>query len=146
MKRAARNVLDFLNVRFALSSNGLRRTAPFRRQPDFDGYPKLLTNGGDDMTWIPYGYVGGSTFLRDERNSRLMEAADASIMGVFMSRYRPPLSVTNLMRDAGYPHDLSVQRFRSRARGAGTAEVYFHGPGFLISGGGRHDPGRGFVS
>jgi hypothetical protein len=65
--RAARNVLDFQATKFAVSSNELRRAAPFRRQPPFRDYTRLLTNGGDDLAWHYLAYTGGSPFLRDER-------------------------------------------------------------------------------
>jgi hypothetical protein len=140
VRRAARSTLDFLNARFALSSSEFRRAAPFRRRPEFKSYPRLLTNGGDDMSWRLWAYTAGSDFQREERNSLMMETADGYILSAVLGNYRPPLLVTDLMRSPGYPADLDVQRFRSRARDSQTAEVYYRGPDYLISAGGRYDP------
>jgi hypothetical protein len=144
VSRAARSVLDYLNARYALSSNELRRAVPFRRKPEFRDYPRLLTNGGDDMTWRLWAYTGGSDFVREERNSLVMETADGYMLGALRGSYRPPLLVTDLMRSAGFPGDLDVQRFRSRGRGSGTAEVYYRTADYLISGGGLYEDGIGF--
>jgi hypothetical protein len=43
-----RSTLDFL-MRFAVSSSELRRRSI--SAPEFKSYPRLLTNGGDDMSW-----------------------------------------------------------------------------------------------
>ena len=92
--RAARNVLDFQATKFAVSSNELRRAAPFRRQPPFRDYPRLLTNGGDDLSWHYLAYTGGSDFLRNERDSLLMEYADGELMQALM-----PTGLGNDWRD-----------------------------------------------
>lgn len=145
VRRAARSVLDYVSARFALSSSELRRAVPFRRKPEFRNYPRLLTNGGDDMTWRLWGYTGGSDFVREERNGLVMESADGAISSAIRGSYRPPLLVTGLMRSAGDPGELDVQRFRSRARGSSTAEVYYRTSDYLISAGGRFEDGKGFV-
>lgn len=146
VRRAARSVLDYLNARYALSANELRRAVPFRRKPEFRSYPRLLTNGGDDMTWRLWAYTGGSNFVREEHNSQLMESADGYILAALRGSYRPPLLITDLMRSAGYPGDLELQMFRSRARSSSTAEVYYRTSDYLISAGGRFDDGKGFFS
>jgi hypothetical protein len=146
VRRAARSTLDFLTARFAVSSSELRRAVPFRRKPEFKSYPRLLTNGGDDMSWRLWAYTGGSDFQREERNSLLMEVADGYIQSALLGSYRPPLLITDLMRSAGYPGAMEIQRFPSRARGSRTVEIYHRGADFLISAGGRFDDGKGLVS
>lgn len=146
VRRAARSVLDYVNARFALSSSELRRAVPFRRKPEFRSYPRLLTNGGDDMSWRLWAYTGGSDFVREERNSLLMESADGYILSALRGSYRPPLIITDLMRSAGFPGDTDVQRFRSRARDSSTAEAYYRTLDYLISAGGRFEDGKGLVS
>lgn len=146
VRRAARSTLDFLNARFAVSSSELRRAVPFRRKPEFKSYPRLLTNGGDDMSWRLWAYTGGSDFQREERNSLMMEVADEYILLALLGNYRPPLLITDLMRSAGYPGNMELQQFRSRARESRTVEVYYRGADFLISAGGRFDDGKGFVA
>lgn len=141
VRRAARSVVDYLNAHFAMSSSQFRRAAPFRRKPEFSGYPRLLTNGGDDMTWRLWAYTGGSDFVAAERNNLLMETADGYILAAINGDYRPPLLITDLMRTPGFPGDLDVQRFRSRARDSGTAEVYYRTDDYLISAGGRFEEG-----
>jgi hypothetical protein len=141
--RAARNVLDFLATKFAVSSNGLRRAAPFRRQPPFRDYPRLLTNGGDDLAWHYLAYTGGSDFLRDERYSRLMEWADENLMQAFQSPYRPPVMVTDLLRTTAGGANNPLQRFHNTRRGAEAVEIYYRDPKFLISAGGKYDHGSG---
>jgi hypothetical protein len=144
--RAARNVLDFQATKFAVSSNGLRRAAPFRRQPAFRDYPRLLTNGGDDLAWHYLAYTGGSDFLRDERASRLMEFADGELMQAFQSRYRPPVMVTDLLRTTAGGTNAPLQRFHGTRRDAKVVEVYYREPKFLISAGGKFDSGSGVAA
>lgn len=141
--RAARNVLDFLATKFAVSSNELRRAAPFRRQPPFRDYPRLLTNGGDDLSWHYLAYTGGSDFLRKERASLLMEFADGALMQAFQSSYRPPVMITDLLRTTAGGTTTPLQRFRNTRRDADVVEVYYREPNFLISAGGKHDRGSG---
>jgi hypothetical protein len=146
VRRAARNVLDFLATKFAISSNELRRAAPFRRQPPFREYPRLLSNGGDDLSWRYYAYTGGSEFIRDERHSRLMEYAPGDLMLGFLGRYAPPVLVTNLLRTPMAPTSARFQRFRNTARDSDVVEIYYRDPKFLISAGGMHDSGAGVAA
>ena len=144
--RAARNVLDFLASKFAASSNGLRRAAPFRRQPAFRDYPRLLSDGGDDLSWRYLAYTGGSEFLRDERQSRLMEWADGDLLQAFQSSYRPPVMVTDLLRTTTSATLAPLQRFRGTRRDADVVEIYYREPTFLISAGGNFDSGSGVAA
>lgn len=143
VRRAARNVLDFLAAKFALSSNELRRAAPFRRQPPFRHYPRLWTTGGDDMTWRYLSYTGGSDLLREERHRRLMEGARGEVLTTVQSYYRPPVMLTDLIRSPATSAFYPLQRFRSTRREADTVEIYYRHPEFLISAGGMHDDGTG---
>jgi hypothetical protein len=140
--RAARNVLDMQAAKFAISSSGLRRAAPFRRQPSFRDYPRFLTNGGDDMAWHYLAYTGGSDFLREERTSHLMEFSDGQLMHAFQSRYRPPVMLTDMLRGMS-GGKAQLQRFRGTRRDADVVEVYYREPKFLISAGGKFDSGSG---
>ena len=144
--RAARNVLDFLASKFAVSSSELRRAVPFRRQPPFRDYPRLLTNGGDDLAWHYLAYTGGSDFLREERFSRLMEWADENLLQAFQSDYRPPVMVTDLLRSTLSPGKAPLQRFHNTRRDANAVEIYYREPTFLISAGGKFDGGSGVAS
>lgn len=144
VSRAVRNGLDFLVTKFAASSNGLRRAAPFRRQPPFRDYPRLWTTGGDDMTWRMFFYTGGSDVFRDERHLRYMEGARGMMMEAAFSRYRPPVILTDLMRqDSGSAY---WQRFRSTRREGDTVEIYYRRPEYLISAGGRFGQGKGIAN
>jgi hypothetical protein len=143
VRRAARNVLDFLAAKFAVSSNELRRAAPYRRQPPFRDYPRLLTNGGDDLSWRYFPFTGGSRLIHDERHSRIMEVAGGDLMAAFQGDYHPPVIVTDLIRSTVTPTTTSLQRFHDTRRDSNIVEVYYRDPAFLISAGGKHDPGFG---
>src|SRR5262249_39776957 len=139
VQRAARNVLDFLATKFAMSSNDLRRAVPFRRQPPFRDYPRLLTNSGVVLSWRYFPYTVGSGYIHDERHSRIMEDAYEYLMWGFQTSYRPPVIVTDLLRSTATPTFSPLQRFHDRRRDSNTVEIYYREAAFLLSAGGRYD-------
>jgi hypothetical protein len=60
VKEEARMVLDYLAAKFAAGSNGLRRSAPFRRHNDHLDFGLLYANWSDEETWR-FIVMGGNT-------------------------------------------------------------------------------------
>jgi hypothetical protein len=146
VRRAARSVLDFHAAKFASSSNELRRASPFRRQPPFRNYTKLLTMAGDDMTWRYAAFTGGSEFLALQRHFRYSNDARETLMMGFQGYYRPSVLITDLIRSPATTTYKPLQLFRSSRRGSETVELYYRHPSFLISAGGVFDSGVGVAA
>lgn len=143
--RAARNGLDFQAAKFAAGTNQLRRAAPFRRRSEFSGYPRMWTTGGDDLTWRHFGLLGGSDTYVHDRYYRMMDGSEGMLIATYQATWRPPVMVTDLMRfPDGSPGYL--QTFHATERGTNVVEVYSRTPDYLISAGGRFEPGTGFVN
>ena len=152
VRRGARNVMDYTLAKFALSSNAMRRAAPFRRHVDNRAYTRLFGTQHDIGTSRFLGYTGGSPIWRDQRMKRLVSFDHERIGLVEASAYQPPYLISDLMSDISLaPYTLGaaapvrwLQRFRSTMRHRSAPEIYYRETRFLISGGGVHDPGAAF--
>ena len=152
VRRGARNVMDYTLAKFALSSNAMRRAAPFRRHVDNRAYTRLFGTQHDIGTSRFLGYTGGSPIWRDQRMKRLVSFDHERIGLVEASAYQPPYLISDLMSDIALaPYTLGaaapvrwLQRFRSTMRHRSAPEIYYRETRFLISGGGVHDPGAAF--
>jgi hypothetical protein len=151
VRRAARNIMDFVVAKFALSSNGMRRAAPFRRHVDNRIYTRLFGKQHDIGTSRFLGYTGGSPQWREQRMKRLVSFDQDRAGLVQASDYAPPYLVSDLMSDLSQkPYGLGaggtvrwLQRFRGSNRHRSTPEIYYRENKFLISGGGVFDQGAG---
>jgi len=151
VRRAARNVMDYTLAKFAVSSNGMRRAAPFRRHVDNRAYTRLFGVQKDIGTSRFLGYTGGSPLWRDQRMKRLVLFDHDRAGLVQASDYAPPYLVSDLMSDLSQaPYGLGagapvrwLQRFRGTNRHRSTPEIYYRETKFSISGGGVYDPGLG---
>ena len=149
--RAAEIVLDYLSARYALSSNGLRRVANFRRQPHRARYGTMFQAIGDAEFARMALLAGGSLPLHLRRWGRVHPWEVGTIVFHGTGRpYRVPDTVRDyLVRGAEHrkPDDV-LQRFRSRGgQDDGGLEIHFSTPSFLLERrrrlcGGARRPGR----
>ena len=145
--RAAEIVLDYLSARYALSSNGLRRVANFRRQPHRARYGTMFQAIGDAEFARMALLAGGSLPLHLQRWGRVHPWEVGTIVFHGTGRpYRVPDTVRDyLVRGAEHrkPDDV-LQRFRSRGgQDDGGLEIHFSTPSFLLSAGGVYVEARG---
>jgi hypothetical protein len=148
VKLSARMVLDYVSAKFAVSSNGLRRYAPFRRRKEHLT-SELFSLNSDPQTYrfmmlagitqpapldkpFSYASLGQDLLGRDD-----MQAAA-------VTSYRVPDLVWDLLVDK--PHNSFYQIFRpgegrEGIRALAAAERYWSTSEFLISAGGMWTPG-----
>ena len=135
---AASMVLDYEAARFAVSTDGLRRAAAFRRRAENKDKSELLGRHSDEDTWR-FAVVAGDTdvLLSDRFGHAPWNAWDIMAFpresGPSGSRYALPDPIIDLMvhkNDHAY-----WQRIRHEG-----VEVYAATPDYLISGGGRWEP------
>lgn len=149
VRRAARNILDYQAAKFAVSTSGLRRVAPFRRKPERKDYPYLLGRASDDSMWSQLTYTHGSQPFWRERHGRPdMEHIDV-LAHAYEGHYLPSPVIRDLMGDDIKPALLPasmqsmLHRFYFERDGHVGVEMYYKEPDFLIAAGGVHDDGRG---
>jgi len=138
VRRGARIVMDYEAARFALASLGLRRASPYRRQPPYRTYPRLLGRQADSMTWRYLALGGGGEVFWKQRYGRLPPVSDA-LVAPLLGEYRVPQLIAHLMTDEDYTW---FQRSYFERDGFRGVELSYRHPRFLISAGGLHDQGR----
>ncbi len=134
MAAAARDVLDLSEAKFAATANRGRRTAPFRRRSEYDGY---LTDDDHKATADLYNINTGG----DHEVARAMLLAGQTQL---VPDYTFPVAVTQMVEAATSSYRLpapvlatAVERrvFSQSVAHAGIERV-FQSPAFTISAGG----------
>jgi hypothetical protein len=138
VKRGARIVLDYLAAKFAISSNGLRRVAPFRRQPERRTYPFLFGRASDDEQTSYLAYANGSMNFWTQRYGM---PPGADMQAAYLGEFRPSPVITDIMSDAA-PTQESYERFFFSRGSHYAMEIYYRNANYMISAGGIHDSGR----
>lgn len=130
VRMGARLVLDYLAAKFAIQSNGLRRSTPFRRQPKYRTEPNVFL--GDNSAGRYMMLVGNYGTL-SKRADKPNEAfgGSAHMVRAAIGNYRVPDLVADLMIDKKSVR--YYQRFKHLA-----PEIYYSSPSFLISAGGHY--------
>jgi hypothetical protein len=138
--RAAEVVLDYLSARYALSSNGLRRVANFRRQEHRERFGTMFQTLGDEEMSRMALLAGSSLPLAEQRFGRVHPwQVGTMVFHATGRRYDVPELVRDYMvRGVDHSREQDVlQRFRSSA-GADESglEVHFSTSRFMLSAGG----------
>ncbi len=141
VRRGARLVLDYLAAKFAVSSDGLRRNAPFRRQPPRRTYPYLFGRASDEAMWSYLAYQNGSHTFWTRRYGLPHGGSAGNMQHAYTGEFRVSPVISDLMSDSLGPQE-SLERFYFQRDSHYAVEVYYRGPKYLISGGGVHDDGR----
>ncbi|MCX4806937.1 hypothetical protein OG594_35855 [Streptomyces sp. NBC_01214] len=158
VRTAARIVLDYVSVKFAVSSNRQRRICPFRRlkenvnRPDPDAHNELLwSQKGDQLTGFFLMYLG-PTDANGNPVQRFPETWTQHALIAGSAAYRPPPAayILAIRRDA-YPaqhrfyHGDRPQLIASPDSAEGGVEIYYNSPSFLLTAGGMFlNSGYGF--
>ena len=147
IRTAAHIVLDYIAVKFSVSSNRHRRIGPFRRTPDnvnstdSDHSALLLNAHGDQVAGFALMWTGPSDSRRQPTAwfPRLFEF-HALIFG--LSSYRPPTAAYQLLLDEqpavqhrfyhGHPPRVTA----SPDDPDGGVEIYYQSPSFMLTVGG----------
>jgi hypothetical protein len=146
LQTAAQIILDYIMVKFALSSSRLRRVCPFRRlqvriNQEDGNLNDLLHDQGEEVA----GFFGAFVGLTDGNGTAVGFPASYTYNGSFggASSYRPPLAAYVLALDPNCP--ASFHRFYHGTRprlpdspdiADGGLEFYYKSPSFLLSSGG----------
>lgn len=146
LRTAAQIVLDYISVKFAVSSSRNRRVPPFRRLRERTNSPTVVNEimwdpAGDPLTGFFMMYTG--LLDRDGRpvpafpNSWTFNALIAGL-----AAYRPPPAAYSLAMLRHGPaqhrfyHGVRPQLVASDDIADGGVEIYFRSPSFLLSAGG----------
>ncbi|WAZ26368.1 glycoside hydrolase [Streptomyces cinnabarinus] len=147
IRSAARILLDYTMVKYAVSSNRVRRVSPFRRQQHRINHTAndrndLLSNFGDQVTGM---FAACTGFVDPAGNPARFPASltdNALIAGT--SSYRPPAAAYLIALDRTTPPALHRFFHGSRPRltaspddADGGLEIYYHSPSFLLTAGGN---------
>ena len=134
VRRGARMVLDYKAAKFAVSSNELRRSVPFRRRKEFKDSTGLLDNHSDPDTFRFLILTGLSDRLADQPDKMHAPFWPRDMMQVTaVCTYRVPRLILDLIMTPR--HRRFYQRFMHGGRHGGM-EVYVGSPSFLLSAGG----------
>ncbi len=147
MRTAAQMLLDFVMVKYAVSSNRMRRVAPFRRQQHrinhhFNHLNDLFNDQGDPVSGFFLAYTGGIDAAGNPAPFPWIQAFNGVLAG--LAAYRPPPAAYELALRRDNPQ--FAHRFHSAIRprlpAAGedaeaSVELYYSSPSFLISAGGN---------
>ena len=155
LRRAAQHILDYLMVKFAVSSNRYRRIGPFRRLMETTNHPEtewneLLAERGNLLTNCFLMYCGHVTTDFHLHNHFPGSAAQVSVIPG-TSSYRPPPAAYRLAMERSGPIQHRVVQGRrprhpvSTEDADGGVEIYYSSPSFLLSAGGMFlNSGYGF--
>ncbi len=119
-------VLDYVAAKFAVSSNGLRRAAPFRRLAERAGITELFIKESDPLTWR-FLVHSGNTQLVPKHLAYDGAANDMQFWSV--TDYRVPYLIQDLI--VNKDHKSYYQRLHHDG-----VEIYSSSPSYLISAGG----------
>lgn len=158
VRLAARMVLDYVSALMAVSSNDLRRMAPFRRlnenahvARDSRGFMTtslIDATGGADPSCQHFAMLAGNTRIY-ERQSWLIKTDEKNGNDAVMyalSDYRLPRSIHDLfLSDSHRRYFQRLHRVRQEdveltGRTADNQEIYAGSPSYLITAGGAFAP------
>jgi hypothetical protein len=136
VKAGAQLALDYIGAKFAVSSNALRRDAPFRRRVSH--YDPNILSGNVDEQSARFAFLSGAfQIFGDPAYSapgmqgpwKPGDQFDASMILSDVSTYRAPPDVLDLIINP--QHRTFYQRIKHA-----TVETYASRPDYLITGGG----------
>lgn len=131
VKMMAQMVLDYSSAKFAIGSNGMRRSAPYRRQKDWLNHDDLVVYdtivGRNFFLAGNYNYVG---FADSGRNAAVFTDETYHALMVAAGSYRTPALIldTQIEKDQEY-----FQKIRHS-----DVEMYHSSNSFLLTAGGRY--------
>jgi hypothetical protein len=131
VKLAAQMVLDYIAAKFAVSSNLLRRSVPFRRHEDHLDYTPLFQNYSDEETWWFVTMAGNTQLIDSLRYGRADWGSGGDMGHMALGKYRIPDVVLDLILGQAAGTRSYFQRFRHEG-----VEIYVQGWNYLLSGGG----------
>lgn len=152
IRTAARILLDYTMMKFAVSSNRQRRICPFRRMKENSNrttnpHNELLapkSGGRDALIGFFLMYIGPTDVKGQPKDTfPFIWAIDALIAG--LSTYRPPVAAYNLAMKRDIPNSAVQHRFYHGNRpilpgtndqAEGGLEIYYSSPSFLLTAGG----------
>jgi len=142
---AAQILLDYTTVKFAVSSNALRRVGPFRRLKErvnkVDGETNDLFSGKTDPLTGFFLMYAGPADKDGKPGEWFLDVWSEEGLIVGLAQYRPPAAAYVL---ALTRHEPAQHRFyhgqRPTVRGGepagGGVEIYYSSPSFLLTAGG----------
>lgn len=127
VKLAAELVLNYLDAKFAVSSNGLRRSVPFRRQKKYKDATELLQNDAESARL--FVMAGPSEAFADLKRPGWVDFGTDRMLFAALGTYRTPAAILDaIVSPAPAPYFAA---FRHTG-----IEIYSGSRSFLISGGG----------
>lgn len=126
VKTAAQMVLDYVAAKFAVSSNRLRRAAPFRRLAERAGVTALFVNESDPLTWRFFIHSGNIQLVP---NPLTYDGAADDMQYWSLTDYRVPYLIQDLI--VNQDHKDYYQRLHHDG-----VEIYSSSGSYLISAGG----------
>jgi hypothetical protein len=133
VRLAACNVLDYLAAKYAVSSNELRRAAPFHRRDERGIYTPLYGNYSDEETWRFLFQIGNTDTLLRTRYGHIDPGAIGTMVVSATSTYSVPDVIADLIVDRA-----NIQPYFQRFHHEGV-EIYAGGPQYLLSAGGIYN-------
>jgi hypothetical protein len=147
IRKAARIILDYSMVKFAISSNRLRRVGPFRREAKYVNDAThhndlFLDPHGDPLTAFFHCYTGPTDRDRNPISWYPDVHTFNAVIGGLGS-YRPPPAVYILaLEEWGksdqhvFHHGKRPQLHEADVDPEGGVEIYSHSPSYLLTAGG----------
>lgn len=129
VKQAAKNVLDYISLKLAIGTNGLRRSVTFRRQDRY--LPKTDLAEGDHMMARYAIWVGNYQYLKYRSNAELPYGEISAFMAS-LETYEVPDPILELFLDKSIPY---FQKTHLKHKGI---EIFYSSKSFLLSSGGRY--------
>ncbi|GAA5108520.1 hypothetical protein [Nocardia iowensis] len=144
---AARVLLDYLMVKFAVSSSELRRLGPFRRLRDNNNAESppdrnnFYSATSDPMTGFFHQYAGPPRTATGEPGKHMPGLWYIECLIVGLARYRPPAAAYVLAMDNTWSgthlfHHGSRPVIRAGEQADAGVEIYYRSPSFLLTAGG----------
>ncbi len=124
VKLAAEMLLNYLDAKYAISSNGLRRSVPFRRLKEYRDKTDLFTVDGESQRFALMAgntQVFGDPFTFNGSVEYLVQAV--------LGSYRTPTMLLDLIMDKSRLGYFSLHHHSA-------LEIYASSPSFLLSAGG----------
>ena len=131
VRRAAQMTMDFIAAKAAVSMNGLRRVAPFRRSARNASHDDFMTGRNYDVHAYWFGLMAGGAHMRHGGQFDYLEAP-GELVPFATGSYRVPPLVLDLAVDKSRSY---YQRFWHA-----TQEIYASTPDWLLAAGGMAPP------
>ncbi|QQE89513.1 hypothetical protein [Azotobacter chroococcum] len=150
IKVAAQILLDYIMVKFAISSNWQRRICPFRRLKENANRPDNLHNEllgapgqGNDAVVGFFRMYAGPTDVNGAPLDKFPVSWGFEALIAGLAAYRPPPAAYILAMERDIPafqhrfyHGARPKLPESDDQADGGVEIYYHSPSFLLSAGG----------